>query len=203
MRELYLKEWNNFKNYYRKGFFWILGISIGFSILLYGGLLLNENAAMEAMEGLMGMFEDKGFVAEMSQLDMFRLILINNLRAALVSLLAAFIPIVILPAVSALITTATISVLLAFIKMQGESAMYVLVAGILPHGIPELTALFLTGSIGIYLSFTVAKKIFSKKRKDIPLKATTLMVGKSFLLIIIPLILIAAILEAFLVPLLL
>lgn len=76
-----------------------------------------------------------------------------------------------------------------------------IVFGLLPHGIFELTAVFLSVGMGISLFVFITLKILGK-RKDERLIDWLNYVAKIFVLRVIPLLIIAALIESFITPIL-
>jgi len=72
-----------------------------------------------------------------------------------------------------------------------------LLASLIPHGIIELPAFFLSASVGIYMGLEQALKLIRKRPKTYSAKT----VAKFFIYIILPLLLVAAFIEAFITPL--
>jgi len=86
--------------------------------------------------------------------------------------------------------------------------------GIIVHGIPELLAIFMAATLGVYLgikfwqflfsaySYMFKKDFISFRRKAKALKDTVLRIIPVFVLLIIPLLILASLLEVFVSPLL-
>jgi stage II sporulation protein M len=202
IRELYWREWEQFKRDYLKVFLLIMGLSLISSLFFYYVLLANREMTEMIMEQLVGVFEELGMTPEMSHLEMFSLILMQNLQASLVTIALGMIPIVILPLVSPALTSISVSVVLAFVKIQEGNVAQTLLYTILPHGIVELPTLFLSGSVGVFLSLKIFRKIFPRREEEVEIKPVIAQVARTYLLVIVPLIFAAALLESFLTPVL-
>jgi stage II sporulation protein M len=202
IKELYLQEWERFKQDYALVFLLIMGISLAAALFLYFTLAADEEMTTMLMDQLVEFFEELGMAPDMTKLEMFSLILLQNLRASLVTIALGLIPMVILPLASPVLTTISVSVVLAFVKIQGGSVIDTVLYAILPHGIIELPALFLSGSAGVFLSLKVLRKIFSREEEEVRLQPVIVQVFRTYLLIILPLILAAALLESFVTPVL-
>ena len=70
-------------------------------------------------------------------------------------------------------------------------------AGLIPHGIIELPAFFLSASVGIYMGVELALTLLRKRPKTYSAKTA----AKFFIYIILPLLLVAAFIEVFITPL--
>jgi stage II sporulation protein M len=202
IKELYLQEWEGFKKDYFKIFLLIMVISLTASLFFYFVLAANGEITMMVMEQLVGVFEKLGMTPGMSKLEMFSLILIQNLRASLVTIALGIIPIVILPLASPVLTTISVSVVMAFIKIQEGNVFDTVLYTIIPHGVVELPALFISGSVGVFLSLNVLRKIFPRGEEEVQLQPIIAQAARTYLLVIVPLLLVAALLESFLTPIL-
>ncbi|MBS4026389.1 MAG: stage II sporulation protein M [Clostridia bacterium] len=203
IKELYLQEWERFKKDYVKIFLLIMVISLTASLFFYFFLVANEEITMMGMEQLVEVFEELGMTPGMSQLEMFNLILMQNLRASLVTIALGIIPIVVLPLASPALTTISVSVVMAFVKIQEGNVLNTVLYTILPHGVVELPALFISGSVGVFLSLNVLRKIFPREdEEEVQLQPIIVQAVRTYFLVIVPLIVVAALLESFLTPVL-
>lgn len=202
MLQMMKTEWECFKSFYMKPFFWVTGISMVMGIVSYFVLVSNEELTTHFMGELMTMIEDIGVTAESTHTEMFWVIFMNNIRAAAIMILLGLVPVIFLPAMSAIITIMSVSVLIAFMHIQGETVTEMVVFGLIPHGVVELPAIFLAGAIGIHLSLSIFRKFFTD-RPDILLKEVFMRVGNSFVLLVFPMILVAALIEGYITPILL
>ncbi len=126
-------------------------------------------------------------------------IFLNNLRACLVTLLMGIIPFVYLVYLVLFTNAALIGAVfsIAPVNTLGKTILF----GILPHGIFELPALFISMALSVYLCTFIAKKIFRKEDTKFlyALKEIVLV----FLVIVIPLLIIAGLIEGVITPMLL
>jgi stage II sporulation protein M len=207
MKQLYRREWENFKRDYMRSFLWVLFLSLGFTILTYFSLVNYPEMAQKYMGQLRDQidFQAESLGEDLDQVrnnsDLFILIIKNNIVVSLIMFALSFIPVVILPPYLVLSTFSSVGVALAYIKSKGGDPIIALLTSILPHGVLEISAMLFTSSIGIYMSLAIAKKIFSKKRQEIHLKGIFVQALRSFLLVSIPLIVLAAVIEGFITPL--
>lgn len=124
-------------------------------------------------------------------------IFLHNFRAMIFSILYGLIPFIYLPALLLGINTMTLGFVGAYCVNNGMS-IFVYLAGILPHGIFELTAVVLSLSGAFYLCASVTRRIRTKE-KGIVRNAFSLTVQLLFLHIG-PLLLLAALVEAYVTP---
>lgn len=118
----------------------------------------------------------------------------NNLRAMVLSTLYGFIPFLYLPALSMGVN----AILLGMVASSVNGQWLLLAAGILPHGIFELPALCLSLATGLCLCQNINRYI-RKNEKGImtPLLLNILRVTG---LVVIPLLVVAAIMESYVTP---
>ncbi|PSL44491.1 stage II sporulation protein M [Salsuginibacillus halophilus] len=211
MKHLYKNEWHYFKRDYFLPFLIVAIITLLTAIGAYWLLTLNPGLTQGAMAeldahfselGIDGGFEgDGGGSGTIDHTSLFWIILLNNLRVSLFVILFGFIPMLVLPALSPVVTASTVSILLAFVNLNGENPWPLFMQGIVPHGIVEMAGLILASAIGIFLSYSVILKLFSPNRGNIPLGRIIGQTFRSYALIVVPLIVIAAVIEGFVTPL--
>lgn len=118
----------------------------------------------------------------------------NNLRAMVLSTLYGFIPFLYLPALSMGVN----AILLGMVASSVNGQWLLLAAGILPHGIFELPALCLSLAAGLCLCQNINRYI-RKNEKDI-MKPLLLNILRVTGLVVIPLLVVAAIIESYVTP---
>ena len=121
----------------------------------------------------------------------------NNVRATVFSIAYGFIPFIYLPALSIGINSLLLG-LFAGVYVNNGISLLAYFAGILPHGIFELPALILALSSGIYLCRKVTDYVRHNEKGVIgPLMKDLL---RLFVMHIIPLLVAAAMMEAYVTP---
>ena len=118
----------------------------------------------------------------------------NNLRAMVLSTLYGFIPFLYLPALSMGVN----AILLGMVASSVNGQWLLLAAGILPHGIFELPALCLSLAVGLCLCQNINRYI-RKNEKGI-MKPLLLNILRVTGLVVIPLLVVAAIMESYVTP---
>ena len=114
----------------------------------------------------------------------------NNLRAMVLSILYGFIPF----ALSMGVNAAIIGMLAAMIDGQ----WLLLAAGILPHGIFELPALFLSLAAGLCLCRNI--NVYIRKNEKGIMKPLLLNILRVVVLLVVPLLVLAAVAETYVTP---
>jgi len=156
-----------------------------------------------ALGALIGFFFPDGFrffdeplkmlaekVKDMNTFELIRFIFINNATSALFGLVLGFL-LGILPFFSALLNGIVLGYVLNGVKVSNGYHEF---WRILPHGIFELPAIFISLGLGLRLGMLV----FSKNKKE-TLRGELWGSIKAYLLIVIPLLVIAAIIEGLLI----
>ena len=118
----------------------------------------------------------------------------NNLRAMMLSTLYGFIPFLYLPALSMGVN----AILLGMVASSVNGQWLLLAAGILPHGIFELPALCLSLAAGLCLCQNINRYI-RRNEKGI-MKPLLLNILRVTGLVVIPLLVVAAIMESYVTP---
>ena len=118
----------------------------------------------------------------------------NNLRAMLLGVLYGFIPFLSLPALALGVNAAILGMLASLIDGQ----WLLLAAGILPHGIFELPALFLSLAAGLCLCKNI--NVYIRKNEKGVMKPLLLNILRVVVLLVLPLLVIAAVMETYVTP---
>lgn len=118
----------------------------------------------------------------------------NNLRAMVLSTLYGFIPFLYLPALSMGVN----AILLGLVASSVNGQWLLLAAGILPHGIFELPALCLSLAAGLCLCQNINRYI--RKNEKGLMKPLLLNILRVTGLVVIPLLVVAAIMESYVTP---
>lgn len=162
---------------------------------LYGAY---PEEATELIEYFNEVVDKAGVLNEDGGMYLFPLML-NNWNAMLFSILYGLIPFIFLPLTAAISNAAIVGVLAAYYHHNGLS-LAVFFAGILPHGIFEIPALLLSISLGVIVCYNIALFLCCRK-KAAPMLELFTNVLRTLLLVIFPLVVIAAVIEAYLTPL--
>ena len=178
---------------------WI--IAAVFLLAAIGGFAL-YSAAPEQAEEIINYFaevvDQAGVISEEGGIRLFPL-MFNNWRAMLFCILFGFIPFLFVPISAAISNAAIMGVLAGHYYHTGQS-MAMFFASILPHGIFEIPALILSVSLGTILCIYVVLALFRHK-KAIPMLDLLTNILRTLLLVIFPLIVISAVIETYITPL--
>lgn len=191
-RGFFKENYKESLNYIKDSRNFIYSIIIIFLFFSFVGLLfpvppLLEEKILKFIEELLRKTQD------LSQLNLIRFILLNNIQSSLVGMLFG----IIFGIFPVLVTVAN-GYLLGFVAAKTiESQGIFILWKLLPHGIFELPALFISLGLGLKLGTF----IFEKNKIE-SLKVYFLKSVKVFFFIVIPLLIIAAIIEGSLIFLL-
>lgn len=155
----------------------------------------------ELQERFFGMTQSSmassGIIQEDGSIDA-AMLLSNNISACGFIMLYGFLPFIRFPAL-ALGTNAMVMGCTAVWYCQNSFSLLVFAAGILPHGIVELPAMFLAFGTGLYICNNVSRRI----RKDASALgpwSCMVILARVHLLVLIPLLTAAAMLETYVTP---
>jgi stage II sporulation protein M len=152
----------------------------------------------------------------------------HNARASFMAITAGVFPFLCLPILDPVINGGVLGLLVSVSKHQGLNVPVLMLTQILPHGVFELPAVLYATSVGIYLSKGLGRKALAawrrrggrerdqrspaedlvsflgayparSKAEDESLFGNTV---RSFVLVVLPLLAVAALIEAFITPLL-
>jgi len=219
LRGLYREERAMWTAHYKR-YFMIAARALGIGFVVgFVYFMVRPEQEKQALAFLMKALKDIPLGA--SPLDLALTLFYHNARASALAVAAGIIPFACLPALDPIANGAALGLLASVSKHQGFNVPLLFLKSVAPHGIIELPAVLYATSNGIYLSVSLAKRVLAKlrKRKDggadsggfleaYPRKAETETEGaganvvRSFMIVVLPLLLVAAFVEAFITPVL-
>ncbi len=164
------------------------------TVLAYAVGRLVPDVSNTVMTWFDNALSDSGIVQEdgsFSALALFG----NNLRAMVFSVLYGFIPFLYLPALSLGVNAMLIGVLTSL--MQGRWLL--LATGLIPHGVFEIPALFLSLAAGLCLCKNI--NTYIRRNEKGVMRPLLLNILRVMLLLLVPLLALAAVMEAYVTPL--
>jgi len=129
-------------------------------------------------------------------------VLANNLRVVLASSLIGVFTFGVIPAVVPLVNSALVAFVLTRAAAAGQNPFTLLVAGVLPHGLFELTAVWLASILALRLGAAVLARPPKMTMGEGWLLALADYL-KAFVFVVVPLLVVAAVIETRLTPILL
>jgi stage II sporulation protein M len=229
IRELYRNERAMWKAHYKR-YFTIAARALGLGFVIgFVFFLIHPEQEKRALAYLMKALKDIPLGA--APLDLALTLFYHNVRASALAVAAGIIPFACLPALDPLANGAALGLLASVSKHQGLNVPLLFLRSVAPHGIIELPAVLYATSAGIYLSVSFAKRVLAKlrKKKDDTAMTPSASPGgpdsdsflesypeksgpdtegaggnvvRSFMIVVLPLLLVAAFIEAFITPLL-
>lgn len=139
----------------------------------------------------------------------------HNARASLVPIFAGLVPFLFLPILDPLLNGGVIGLLVSAARHRHLDVPRLVLTQILPHGVFELTAVLYVTSLGMYLSAGMGRKAAAAWRKckarragleaypdrtADPTESLARNIVRSFVLVVLPLLLVAAAIEGFITP---
>lgn len=199
IKQVYNKVLNYIKNKLLKI---IIVCSILFIICMISGIFFGIKYQSETQQILKSFIENKSdIISDSGNISAFGIIK-NNVVACIVSIIIGFFPFIFLPILTLSLNGFVLGITLGIGKsLQNMSMIKILLLGILPHGIFEIPAIIISIAIGLNLCLCITKKIIGKYNEKIidDIKESILV----FACIIIPLLIVAGIVEAYITPTLL
>jgi stage II sporulation protein M len=173
----------------------------------------------------------KDIPLESSPLVLALTLFYHNTRASIVAVGAGAVPFLFLPIVDPIVNGGVLGLLCSISQHQGLNVPKLVVTQILPHGVFELTAIVYASGVGLYLSEGMGRKVRAAWRARRPKRdgatapatpRTAAAAGtgperaegaepdsgllrnvvRSFALVVVPLLFVAALIEGFITPLL-
>ena len=130
------------------------------------------------------------------------IIFINNARATFIAIIYGLVPFVRLPVMLLGVNAAVIGLFGAY-YLNNNFSMLGYLAGILPHGIFEIPAIIIALACGMYLCRCITENIRSKDKKKGVVGNTLKLTLRVFVFHVIPLLIAAAFVEAYITPIIL
>ena len=224
VRRLYREEQKAWRTHYRRYFKYAaralgLGFVAGF---LY--FMIWPAREMKALAFVVKSLED--IPLEASPLVLSLALFYHNARASVIAMAAGAVPFLFLPILDPLINGGALGLICSVSKHQGLNVPHLVLTQILPHGVFELAAALYATSVGLYLSMSLGKSAVAKWRRrkrrraeeDRPVSVSPYFTQdgpervsgepespvrnavRSFILVVLPLLFVAAFIEGFITP---
>ena len=182
--------------------FFSTAAAFGVLVLLgFAVSMLRPALAQGVLERFTAQLEQLGLTDDVPQTELLATLFFNNVTAALLSMLYGLIPFVPLSALAIGTNALLLGAFAALYLAQGYG-LGVYLIGILPHGVFELTALILACTLGLLLCRTGTDRL-RRKKEAVPLRPRLQDCLRVFLFAVVPLLALAALIEAYVTPALL
>jgi stage II sporulation protein M len=225
LKRLYREERDAWRRHYRRYFKHAArALGAGF-VVGFVYFMLSPGQEKKALEFVIRALKDIDLQG--SPLALALTLFYHNSRASAIAIAAGWVPFLYLPILDPLVNGGVLGLLVSVTKHQGLDVPRLVLTKILPHGVFELSAVLYATSLGLYLSAGMGKKAVTAWRKKRgqpqfqPPPAPDLTnfletyperaaepeslvrnVVRSFVLVVLPLLLIAAFIEGFITPIL-
>ncbi len=185
-------------------FGWLIVLALCFTCLYYLAFLHNPEIMEKVWKSIGERFREAGLLSAIGKDPLLLAIKIFyiNMRTTFIFTMLGFIPFFlgVLPFLMTISVLLGVSLALAVTKGYGFMTFIKLTA---PHGVFELIAVIYGVSLGVYFSKEMTKKILARHGgNSIPFTQLMKSVPRSYLLVILPLLALAALIEVFATPLL-
>ena len=158
-----------------------------------------SNASSQDLTGLVKNARQSIGLAQANQHFSALFIFDNNLRAILLVFLGGIISFSVLGMIAYLINVSLVGVVLGAIKLIGYSPGLLFAAGLLPHGIFEIPALMLASAVGLRMGVVLVTPQPGKSMGQVVFELLADW-SKVLLGVVVPLLAIAALIEAYITP---
>ena len=170
-------------------------MTVLFATTYYQNAELAKELLEPYFESLEGFMTDEGDIS-------FKVLWLNNLFACVRTIAMGTLPLVYLPLLSLLSNATVIGTVLGLSSAEAQISLTdAILYMILPHGIFELPALFLSFGLGFYLCRWMTRRFFRRNMLDTRTFTDVMnSVAKGYVLAVIPLLTIAALVECYVTP---
>jgi stage II sporulation protein M len=145
-------------------------------------------------------FRKAGLYGENS-FKVFVKLFLNNLTFSLGATLLGFIPFLFLPVIAIMHLSAQVGLVISLNELFVKQNQLKFLTFLSPHGVFEIPAIIYAAAIGVYLSIQISRKVIPwTKHNSLPFPTLCKQASRSFVLIVVPLLLIAAFVETFITP---
>lgn len=177
----------------------VIGFSISYSWATVNIPKMLSSASTKDITGLVKDARQTIGLAQINQHLSALFIFSNNLRATLLILLGGSISFSVLGMIAYLINVGLVGVVLGVFKMIGYSPVLLFAAGLLPHGIFEIPALMLASAVVLRMGAILVTPQIGKSMGQVIFEQFADWL-KVFIGVVVPLLAIAAIIEAYITP---
>ncbi len=200
IRKYYLNEWVFFKKKLLPIFVILSLLSILMTSLYYHYYNDHPDRA-KIIAPNYGKIPQRSVFSKVNKFTLIVRLFWKNLIATFLSTISGFVPFLFLPLLSILGFSIATGIVFSHNELFIRLDKFSLLMTMVPHGIFEVSAIIYASSIGIYLSIQTSKMIIPKFRSKAPsLQTLCEEASRSFVLIVVPLLVIAAFVEVLVTP---
>ena len=197
IKRQYKESWQFFKNHLK----WIfLGVALFFVLFIVLTGLYFVNNIDQVYEIIDAFRESLKDIDLDSSSGTASGVFLNNLRACAMGWVLGFIPFLFLPAFILLANATIMGALSGVYALNGMSVAKMYIFGIMPHGIFELPAIFLSIAMGLYTCYSLVIRICEAKYHRGQVKYAAVNCLRLYLCFVFPLLIVAGFIEGFITP---
>jgi stage II sporulation protein M len=196
IKEKFTMEYQFYKEFYRKSIFTVLILGILTALAFFFASFYFEDFIVQQTNSIAEQMlnEDK---EEPTNVQKFFSILLNNLFVGGVIILCGFIPVYGLPFIYGLLSFASVGIITGYGIIMKHNVLQTMVIAFIPHAVIEIIPILYSVAIGMYVNENMVNKVFFRKKKSEKVRKMLTQGTTSYIMIIIPLFLLAALVEAF------
>lgn len=172
--------------------FWILCVIFAVAAVLLPDFSRDYLALLQQVFAESGLLEESGA-------SMVGLLLRNNIRATILTVIYGFLPFLFYPAMTLGSNAMTIAVMGVVYVQEGYYTPAAFLAGILPHGIFEIPAMLIACAVGL-CHCRLVTGLIRRRAQTTPPRVQLVSLAWVYAALTLPLLVIAALVETFLTP---
>ena len=193
--------WNFYKTCLLKRHLWCTAAFVVLCAVSAAVLGMFSQQAEDIIESFLAEIRQSGLLDEQGNISTWML-LGNNLQATFTAVVMGLVPFAFLPVLSLVLNAVVVGAAVALSGMAGMTGWQMVLLGLLPHGIFEIPAIMLGVSMGLYLCSVMNGTL--RRRPGTPrIEAVLPRLTAVFLFGAVPLLVLAAVVETTVTPLLL
>jgi stage II sporulation protein M len=196
----YISEWLFFR---KKLFpiFVILSLLFILMTFLYYNYFIDHPDRAKVIAPNYGKTIYKGSLSRENEFTVIVRLFFTNLAVTFGAIISGFIPFLFLPVGPIVGLSIATGIVLSANELFLKLDQFSLLMSIIPHGIFEIPAIIYASSLGIYLTIQTSKMVIPKFRPKAPsLRTLCKEAARSFIFVVVPLLMVAAFVEVFVTP---
>jgi len=199
---LYVTEWVFVRTRLKLGILLAMGVFFVFALFSFLFSWQHPDFAVEAAKAIADEFRSKGLLGP-NKLTMCLNILYGNMITSLVFAISGLVPFIFIPICLMWPWGNTVGLMFAVLWIKRPESVHGFFLTMFPHGIFELPALFYSAGIGAFICMEISRTLvhhFQRRdTRDGPLPIFTVLKERlwPYFLVVIPLLVIAAVVETF------
>ena len=196
IKDKFTMEYQIYKDSYRKSIFNVLILGILTAFALFFVSFYFEDFIIQQANSIAEQMLD-GNKEEPTNVQKFFSILSNNLFVGGMIILCGFIPVYGIPFLYGLLSFASVGIIAGYGIIMKHNVLQTMLIAFIPHAVIEIIPILYSVAIGMYVNKNVVNKVFFRKKESEKIRKMLTQGTTSYMMIIIPLFLLASLVEAF------